>query len=1012
MSGTHSQAFCTQSSSKIISIPTRHDPKTAQRVVRWKDILQCFENAKYVMNGGETVLFLTDDDLEDLLPLRIPHHPGVVLEVVMPDTSQDDSLSMVPRPVESERGQMQVLASRNTPESMERGVIATRVNGSVNSQALVRLSRDPSEMALQGMHTSGTGHSQLRSESNMSQQEQLHQLQQQIQQLQQQLEQIQYNPQLQQQMEQTQQTQEQIRDQMDEIQRSFEKMGEETRHSQHQTHTQQQIQQQIDQALHPFQQKHEQLLQELQEVKQTVQEQDHLTPDQRRQETREALDQFTLVQYRIQDILNRSYQRSPAPRLFILLPEPAVAIDGHETPSPHFRLYFLCECGAHTMAKDYNKPHEIHVAEYRGYKLVKQDEFIRKYGRYILTIMYMVKYGAKSEGLVVPPVLGLHHAIVPDDDQEHLGFLKKNISRLIDDTITYLEKVSGAIGSDTNTVVHQRMSSKQLGRVERYLKIEGEEEEDEQDRRILIDGLSRAMTQDGRHVWVCSRHKRWYHEATLQRLRDTVTANGGKYRRTGNNVSIGTIPSALVKQVYAELVKVCRIRKARNQQSLAILDLRSSIGVVVDLSEVESLCLDMGRLLMKAITNHRGFKDVAITMRSLKHIKQEDLDLILQCRPTQLTILDMSERAYWSPLVRILWYNPWTVEYRLGCQTELTLVAIDVVISASLKRPFQGRVFPEPPRVLKLMNERTATTETPEEIVTTIHFNGKSNEFNGFNLETHLVLDRYHLEDPYFRSLIRRYGWSIKKLTLANLFDNRHAKLLDEITPRCPSIEFLDCHSASLASPGLDALERILKRSTSPISVRLKLSDLHVDRRQKSAVLFLKYFKSRLKGLHLRGAEEEGWLPKLARTFPNRCDFPVLEDFYVGRQELYYYGIQKLSSLASRWIRTMVSVPPQPLARLKSFGFSGFSLVPKDMSDLISVIDFTALVELRLGDEVTQEQLELLVDRIVIGDTPSLPLRLLQVECGFEDYERAGRKKIRKKLPQVKILGLDDIEVE
>jgi hypothetical protein len=59
------QRFRAKYSSEIISIPTRHDPKTRQRVVRWKDILLCFENAKYVMDGGNTVLFLTDDDLEE-----------------------------------------------------------------------------------------------------------------------------------------------------------------------------------------------------------------------------------------------------------------------------------------------------------------------------------------------------------------------------------------------------------------------------------------------------------------------------------------------------------------------------------------------------------------------------------------------------------------------------------------------------------------------------------------------------------------------------------------------------------------------------------------------------------------------------------------------------------------------------------------------------------------------------------------------------------------------------------
>jgi hypothetical protein len=65
MNQQHSQAFRARNSSEIITIPTRHDPKSGQRVVRWKDIQQYFENAKGVLNGKDAVLFLTDDDLEE-----------------------------------------------------------------------------------------------------------------------------------------------------------------------------------------------------------------------------------------------------------------------------------------------------------------------------------------------------------------------------------------------------------------------------------------------------------------------------------------------------------------------------------------------------------------------------------------------------------------------------------------------------------------------------------------------------------------------------------------------------------------------------------------------------------------------------------------------------------------------------------------------------------------------------------------------------------------------------------
>jgi hypothetical protein len=65
MDDTHYQSFRAQSSSKVVTIPTRHDPKSGQRVVRWKDIQQYFENAKGILNGKYSVVFLTDDDLEE-----------------------------------------------------------------------------------------------------------------------------------------------------------------------------------------------------------------------------------------------------------------------------------------------------------------------------------------------------------------------------------------------------------------------------------------------------------------------------------------------------------------------------------------------------------------------------------------------------------------------------------------------------------------------------------------------------------------------------------------------------------------------------------------------------------------------------------------------------------------------------------------------------------------------------------------------------------------------------------
>ncbi|KAG0200340.1 hypothetical protein BGX31_004075, partial [Mortierella sp. GBA43] len=65
MDDSYHQTFRTKSSSEVVTIPTRLDSKSGQRVVRWKDIQQHFENAKTILNGKCSVLFLTDDNLED-----------------------------------------------------------------------------------------------------------------------------------------------------------------------------------------------------------------------------------------------------------------------------------------------------------------------------------------------------------------------------------------------------------------------------------------------------------------------------------------------------------------------------------------------------------------------------------------------------------------------------------------------------------------------------------------------------------------------------------------------------------------------------------------------------------------------------------------------------------------------------------------------------------------------------------------------------------------------------------
>ncbi|KAG0007752.1 hypothetical protein BGZ80_004268 [Entomortierella chlamydospora] len=79
----HSQAFQLRGSFETTFIPSILDNTAGCQVIRWKDIQRVFKDIDCIMNEGNLVLFMTDDDLEDLIPLRIVHHPGITLEVVV-----------------------------------------------------------------------------------------------------------------------------------------------------------------------------------------------------------------------------------------------------------------------------------------------------------------------------------------------------------------------------------------------------------------------------------------------------------------------------------------------------------------------------------------------------------------------------------------------------------------------------------------------------------------------------------------------------------------------------------------------------------------------------------------------------------------------------------------------------------------------------------------------------------------------------------------------------------------
>ncbi|KAK3817449.1 MAG: hypothetical protein J3Q66DRAFT_339926 [Benniella sp.] len=115
----------------------------------------------------------------------------------------------------------------------------------------------------------------------------------------------------------------------------------------------------------------------------------------------QSSDQLAMLRRQTQSVLtlNIGLHENPIPRLFVVLPlvhQPLY--DPQNSSSNTFRLYFLCDCGEHTMSAKSKTSHHIHFAKHEGYDIVCPDEFFRRYGSYVLTILRMLKFGISVGG--------------------------------------------------------------------------------------------------------------------------------------------------------------------------------------------------------------------------------------------------------------------------------------------------------------------------------------------------------------------------------------------------------------------------------------------------------------------------------------------------------------------------------------------------------------------------------------------------------------------------------------
>ncbi|KAF9363665.1 hypothetical protein BGX34_003598 [Mortierella sp. NVP85] len=1091
MNNTFLQAFTTRSQPKIITIPTRHDPKSKQHVIRWKDILQFFKDAQGVMNGDSTVLFLTDDDLEDLVPLRIAHHPNAILEVVVATDGQHGS-----DPFSNSHHMTGTLSSADSASNDIRSVMGLRITELNDSQALVMHSKAlPSEGRIplhapsllydattQTSSISSTdaptdgGDNRLSIQTDiMAQEEELHQLKEQVQQMQKLMEEAQQDS------RQWAQDLQQVLEQVDDVLQNIQLVDQRTHCIQQQL--QQQLQQHIDATL-PRDQEMDQQRQQMDEVLQKMQQieqqgllsqerlqqlmdgaYDQKAPESQQQPTPQIeeapprcsdqqeqtygeqlgqrLDKSQTIQQGDQqehpeddlpqlpkdgvteDQLQQSMPQSPEadqvdrqeiqgqtddqscsqdpfslPRLFIVLPKAAPFHNRDESSSPQFRLHFLCEPDTHSTDKDPSKDiHAIHLTNHPGYDLVSPDEFFHSYGPYLLSMMRRVDLKFREDGLTVPPLILSISTTETTADQDRCIDDMNNFYGLIQETIRILEGMDFNINGDMKETA---LTPLEWSRLKQHLRVEVGE-------RVTC-GLIPMAIQDG-YTWVCDEYQGRCHKLTMQRLDELIPKSGGKFSVQENNFKIVIDSHFLERQLRSQVVGLCQ-----DSSKALYLTLRggqstgSTTDIVINLTNITSIELEFPRLSMTINISEGQFVDVTMQINHLFVITHDDLDFIRQCCPVRLSIVNTPQKEDEYQLVNIIRHNPKLTELLVGSVGDRSFAIIDLVISTQ-KRILQEKGTSAPcSRTFKVMDkgltpfDKDGNFDQDCHVVSTITFPMESTDFD---METDIKLPNGQVSSGSpTQTFIQRYGWSIKILRVSRFSDDL-AALIDQGTQKRGSrITHLDLNPSSLTVPGLDALDRAIKRSQSFTDLWLHLTSLESERGLIYAEILLRRYVEKLTSLHINAYSSDIWLPALIRAFPERSDFPALKRF------IFDSGGSHFSKECLQWIIFMVSAPSQATTARSpsttappenspiSLGFIDLSriwLKSDEWGSVIQAMDFSDLIELNLNASNFYSCLQRLDDRI--DESGPMQLKRIRIpNSGWDMYRYPGLSTLRTKL--------------
>ncbi|KAF9353191.1 hypothetical protein BGX34_011742 [Mortierella sp. NVP85] len=568
MDGLLHQAIRCPSTHREVQVQAQRGTTPDGPFVLWSDVQSAFPSAESIRIGDFAVPFMKDENHNLIKPRRIAHHPDIVLELVTVGGTRSGSTNGAIDTIgvkSSSRGighhDNDLYRQSRTEITLDIGpmtcnnVALAVVHNDNNSQDLVNYSKelsDDSRPSLDSkllhsacMQTTVPGH-RIPAADIMQSLDQL-----QIDVAKNGMIQTQWMQHL---LEQQQQTRKDLLEKSQQMEQLLTQereltlgLREEIRH------------------LHQLQQSAEHQLLKKQDEIQILQQsaQDELLKKQEEilDLQKQTLNRLAAIQSHVRALLTQTYElhEYPVPRLFIVLPKSARLRDRFTNLFvEQFRLYFLCECGTHTVPDGSKAQHEVHLAKHDGYDLERPNEFFEKFGSYILAMMYMIKCGITAGSIVVPPLANFKILERIEDGQKHMEYLKKNIAPLVDDTISFLKdfKRSGVTGEELSSdhaefEKLEALEGPDLRHLESYLKVE--------DKGRVLGNLYRIATPEGHVKWVCLDHYHAnYRESEMMQLRKAVESHGGVFNEDTGIIDIKISTRPLARDFYEAMAKARR----------------------------------------------------------------------------------------------------------------------------------------------------------------------------------------------------------------------------------------------------------------------------------------------------------------------------------------------------------------------------------------------------------------------------------------------------------------------